>query len=203
MAIRGSTSDAVARSSGLEPPSDGEVPASRRASRPRKRCSARQCSRTRLFAMPSSHALTGPRQGSKLCRRLNAVAKVSAVRSSANGVPTRRAIKRCTKAKFASKQCSKSASPSTGVHSQVPAWRRLGPPTSNDCQIATDSFPVTMSKLHRPVKVGPGPTLSDCRRSVASKAPRKRERWNSRAVHFLDEHAPLAVDGGLPHTRDV
>ena len=35
--------------------------------------------------MPKSQAREDPRQGSKLCRRRKAVAKVSAARSSANG----------------------------------------------------------------------------------------------------------------------
>ena len=37
--------------------------------------------------MPSSQARAGPRPGSKLRRRRNAVAKASAARSSANGAP--------------------------------------------------------------------------------------------------------------------
>ena len=91
--------------------------------------------------MPSSQARAAPWPGSKLRRRRNAVAKTSAARSSANGVPTRRAMKRCTTAKLTSKHCSKSASPMTGLLSAAPARRWLGPLTLNDCQFASQVFP--------------------------------------------------------------
>ena len=123
--------------------------------------------------MPSSQARAGPRPGSKLRRCRNAVAKASAARSSANGAPTRRAMKRCTTAKLTSKHCLKSASPTTGVPSGAPAWRWLGSLTPNDCQFARHMFP-DGAKMFR-WACAPGPArISQGQRGPARRWPAHR-----------------------------
>ena len=130
-ATRGANPAATCASGAASCPIDGGS-ASKREPRASMRCSARQCSRTRLLAMPKSHARGDPRLGSKLCLRRKAVAKVSAAMSSANGAPTRRAMKRWTTLKLTSKQCSKPAKSTMGTRSAPTPWR-LFPLTTNDC----------------------------------------------------------------------
>ena len=105
-----------------------------------RRCSARQCSRTRLLAMPSSHARAGPWPGLKLRRRRNAVAKTSAARSSANGAPNAARYEAVHDGKVDLETLLEICQPDDGLALWSGRWRWLGPLTLNDCQFARQMF---------------------------------------------------------------
>jgi hypothetical protein len=73
--------------------------------------------------MPKSQAREEARLGSKLSAVERRWQRFSAAKSSADGAPTRRAMKRWTTTKLASKQCSKSTKPTMGARSGATAWR--------------------------------------------------------------------------------
>ena len=177
-----------------------------------RRCSARQCSRTRLLAMPSSQARAGPWAGLSCAGVGTQWQRPRRPGRRPIGAQAR-AMKRCTTAKLTSKHCSKSASPTTGLLSGAPAWPWLGPLTLNDCQFARHMFPArtkcwTPLAQHGSAKLGPALALARSSRHPTRSRnkvwSRMRELCPSRAgVDILLPGVPHEALPALQPNRDV